>query len=283
MVFQSTKIPFYVESFEPHADYMKDTGVWHKWGIKYQIQRYWEKQQLKLASGIVTVSNNYTEYLIKNNIRTKQLYTASCAVDISLFKFNLENRFQIREKLGFSKDQVVCVYVGKFGGLYMDVSDLKFIGSLIHFFPNLGLIILTPENKNNILKELRKITNQNFKLIIKDVSHSEVPIYLSGADFALSINKSFASGKYLSPIKVGEYWANGLPILMTEGIGDESDYLEKENGGVLFNDHNLMTGLKSLQKILFESGHRTRISELAAKYRSFDSLIRTYEELIVKE
>ena len=111
--------------------------------------------------------------------------------------------------------------------------------------------------------------------------HNDVPMYLSASDFAISLVKPFASARFTSPIKHGEYWANGLPVLMTEEIGDERNFLEKEKGGVLFNEHNLMSSLKKLQKILDDPDHRKKIPELARKYRSFDKVKQAYERMII--
>ena len=211
------------------------------------------------------------------------MYTFPCAVDSSLFEFNFENRTKIRESLGFTKNQLVGVYAGKFGGMYLDIPELIFIGTILKSFPDLGIIILTEDTRNSIIRELKKVSNPGLKIIVKNVSHSDVPKYLSAADFGLSLNKFFPSGKYLSPIKIGEYLANGLPVLMTEGIGDENNYLEKEKAGVLFNMENLEYKLNSLQKILNEPDHRERISKLASKYRSFHQLKEIYKNLIFQD
>ena len=45
LVWKKTQIPFIVESFEPHADYMLELGVWKKWDPRFLLERYWEKKQ----------------------------------------------------------------------------------------------------------------------------------------------------------------------------------------------------------------------------------------------
>ena len=279
-VFKKTNIPFYVESFEPHADYMGDTGVWYKWGLKYVLQKRWEIKQSLHASGLMTVTEGYADYLkarYKNGIR---ILIVPCATDTHHFKYDPEDRRRIRKSLGFGENQTVGIYAGKFGGLYLNLNELAIIKELSRHFPGLGLILLTPTAEGIILKEIKRFNHSDVKIIVRNVPHQAVSQYLSAADFALSLNKSFPSGKYLSPVKIGEYWANGLPVLMTEGIGDEHEFLEAEKGGVLFNLKNLSLVLKKLDEIIGDPGHRDRIPDLARKYRSFNTVKEAYQNLL---
>ena len=239
-VSMKTKIPFYVESFEPHADYMMETGVWKKTSFKYIQQKKWEIGQTTNASGIMTVADEYTKILKNRYPSIKNIMTVPCAVNPDKFKFNLEDRKVIRKQLGINSKKVIGIYVGKFGGLYFDIYKLKFLTDLFSFFEDFGLLILTPVPEDHVISAFSSINISTENLIIRNVQHDKVPEFLSASDFGLSLNKSFDSGKYLSPVKIGEYWANGLPVLMTEGIGDERNFLEKEKGGVLFNEKNLL-------------------------------------------
>jgi hypothetical protein len=276
-------IPYYVESFEPHADYMRDAGIWFRWGLKYIFQKIWEKKQCQSATGIMTVTKNYTDFLKTSVSNDIIILTVPCAVDYALFKFNEKNRKTIRRKLGFNEDQMIGIYAGKFGGLYLNVTELDFINEIIKFYPDLGLIFLTPIPEEIIRRKVKLNSDSNFKLIIKHVKYYDVPSYLSASDFALSLVRPFNSGKYSSPVKHGEYWANGLPILMTEGIGDENNFLEEEKGGVLFNPNNITVSLRKLDELINDPDHRKRIPELAQKYRSFKTVDDAYKKLILPQ
>jgi glycosyltransferase involved in cell wall biosynthesis len=281
LVLKITGIPFFVESFEPHADYMKETKVWNKWSLRFLFQKRWEIEQCQNASGIMTVAEGYTQYLISQYSIEEKIITVPCAVDPLVFKFNPVDRKSIRKRLKLKNEQVVGIYSGKFSGLYIELNELKILAPLFDFFENFKLLILTPHSINEVKSAMSKIHNTEENILIKKVPHNAIPEYLSAADFALSLNKSFPSGKYLSPIKIGEYWANGLPVLMTEGIGDERNFLEKEKGGVIFNENNLISSLEKLQEILDDPNHRIRIPELARKYRSFDKVKEAYVKMII--
>ena len=116
------------------------------------------------------------------------------------------------------------------------------------------------------------------------VSHDEVPSYLSAADFAFALYRPSISKKYLSPIKNGEYWANGLPVILTEGIGDDSQIIDSEGGGVTFSLEGNSLG-KALERIevIIKSGSREEVSkgirEIASRHRSFDIAREVYEKV----
>jgi len=281
--FRKTQIPYYVESFEPHADYMRETGVWYKWNLKYVFQKIWEKKICQTANGIMTVTEGYTNYLKKKHPEKSNILTVPCAVNITFFKYNHKDRLYIRNELGFDEIEMIGIYTGKFSGLYINIKELNILTDIFDYFSNPGLIFLTPTPENDIRHTLQSLNFPQNRIIIKNVSHKEVPQYLSAADFALSLNKSFASGRYLSPVKIGEYWANGLPVLMTEGIGDESEFLEEEKGGVFFNPGNISAALPKLENLIKDPEHRTRIPGLATKYRSFNTVKEAYKKLILPQ
>jgi hypothetical protein len=71
----NTGIRYMVESFEPHADYMRFSGTWFEWGLKYRFQKRWEEQQKKHLSSFVqflrTTKSNWSKkgcYQIKSKL-----------------------------------------------------------------------------------------------------------------------------------------------------------------------------------------------------------------------
>jgi glycosyltransferase involved in cell wall biosynthesis len=203
-------------------------------------------------------------------------------VDPDLFRFNEQKRKELRKKLGFRENQLIGIYVGKFGGLYLEIDQLRFLKEINTYFKNTGFIILSPDAER-LHQQIIMLIDEAPRIIIDQVPHDAVPDYLSASDFAISLNKSFKSGKYLSPIKIGEYWANGLPVLLTEGIGDESQYIENERGGALFDISNIQLALGKLREIINDPDHRMKIPDLAKKYRSFEHVRLAYTSIIVKK
>ena len=87
--------------------------------------------------------------------------------------------------------------------------------------------------------------------------------------------------RYQSPVKNGEYWANGLPILMTDGIADEYLLMRKGIGGHVFSPDmtDLKETLKGMATIISRPEHRAEIAQLAIKYKSIDLARAVYAEI----
>ncbi len=119
---------------------------------------------------------------------------------------------------------------------------------------------------------------------IQFVPHAEVPGWLSAADFAFATIKPAKSRKYCCPVKDGEYWASGLPILLTDGVGDDYLLLQIANAGSVFdlNESTIVAGLKHIEQIMHEPQHRERIHQLAVKHRSYDITRQHYSTWLKK-
>ena len=235
LLWRKIGLPYYVESFEPHAEYMREGNVWKFWDLRYLMQKFFENRQKKTASALFTVSNNYKKYLVENEKVIPSVKTVPCSVDIEQFKFSKHARTSIRSKYGLNDSIIVGVYVGKFGDIYYENETLRLFNRLLEYVEHFFLFILTPQSPEFLEKKLSQFGLSSEKCWYGTVPHNQVADYLSASDMAFCPVKSTPSRKYCSPIKNGEYWANGLPIIISEGIGDDSDIIRKHGEGMIVN------------------------------------------------
>ena len=82
---------------------------------------------------------------------------------------------------------------------------------------------------------------------------------------------------------MGEYYANGLPVIITQGVGDDSDIILNEKLGVIV-DEKLQVKLPSLKYILAVNSDRkdNRMVNAAKIHRSISVLENIYRTLITK-
>ena len=233
LVWRRTGIPFMVESFEPHGQYMLAAGVWSRYDPRYWMEQYWEKKQRKHARFLITVADNYRQHLVATGVPARRVLTAPCAVSLADFAFRAEQRGAIRQQLGWAADAVVGVYAGKFGGIYYDEEAFQLFRQVADFFgPGFRLLLLTPLPSEDIAARLAAAGLPAPQTHVTKVPFAEVPNYLSAADFAFGLHRPTP---FVSPVKHGEYWANGLPILLPAGVGDDSAIIEREGGGAVFD------------------------------------------------
>ncbi|WP_375437089.1 glycosyltransferase [uncultured Hymenobacter sp.] len=285
LVWKKTRIPFLVESFEPHADYMLESGVWKGYDPRYLFQRYWEKKQKQLAVGLMPVAENYRRKLVQEGVPAQNIVTVPCSVNVADFNYDANRRQQVRARLGIGAEAPVGIYVGKFGDIYYDAEAFDlFRDTAAHFGPHFRLLVLTPNPEIEVRSKLAKVGFTAEQVFVTKAPHAEVPGYLSAADFAFATIKPAECRRFCSPIKVGEYWAAGLPVLLTEGVGDDSDIIKQEGGGAVFNLNEPATvpaALEQIALLLQQPGCRETIRALAVRYRTVARAAEAYEQLLL--
>ncbi len=275
-------VPLYVESFEPHAEYMHESGVWKKWDPRYLIEKRGEKKVIAYAAGIMVVSENYRTRLIREKVPAEKVFVIPCITDTERFSFSNEQRIAIRERLGIGPDDLTGIYVGKFGGTYYKEDAFIFFSRLLQQEQRMHTIILTPDPPGQVKELLDTYGLPQHQFHILCVPNEEVAGYISAADFGYALIKPSPSKAYVSLVKCGEYWAIGIPVIITDNIGTDSDTIRNEGIGVVLEDswkqqpesyfRNIISAVSSLDL-------RPKIRAIALRERSIEISRSVYRQL----
>ena len=272
-----------LESYEPHAAYMLESGVWKASSLFYKAQLYYEKLIKQSADFLTTVTENYKQYLIDNEqVKKDKINVSPCWVQLDKFRFNPTQREKLRADLGW-QNATVGIYVGKFGSIYYDEEAFDLFKAAFDFFPDFRLILLSPDDANSLKMKLERVKISIEKTFIKLATHEEIPSFLSAADFAFSPIKVAPVRRFCSPIKDGEYWACGLPIIIPDGVGDDSDIIKKEGGGAVIDIHNpqsVRNGLEIIAQTIKNENYREEIRTIAVQHRDKNWQEKAYQELL---
>lgn len=276
------QIPLVVESFEPHAEYMIEAGEWSKSGLKAKTLNKAETLQKQKAKFILPLTEKYSQRLVYEGTQKSKLMVMPCCVDLNLFRFDEGDRNNVRAKLGISSDKIIGVYTGKIGGIYLEKEAIELFKRAGQFFKEkFHLLILSPE-RETWRQELIKAGFSEGDFSVDFVPQYQVPKYLSAADFAFSLHKPTPSKKAISPIKNAEFWANGLPIMMPDGIGDDSEITRNQNLGVVVEDFdNINNAVFDKVEVLRKSNRSSnQCVQFAKDFRSFDIVESCYLKII---
>lgn len=285
-VYKSTRIPFVAALLEPHADYMKEINVWSERGLKYQFTKAKEQSIKKHAQYITVVSENYRRKLINEGVSEDKVFLIPNFVDLNKFKFDYSNRIELRKQLKIKENSIVGVYLGKFGGVYYEKEAFQIFSVVKQIVKQpFFLLILTPMDKDMVEKEIRKKGFLKHEFYVNKIDNSEVPKYLSAADFGFSTIRPSENRKYCCPIKNGEYWSCGLPILMTEGVGDDDSLIKEYKAGSTFNleKHNLENSIAEILSILKNNTREelnNKFTQLCMTHRSDNELLKIYTKML---
>lgn len=273
-----------IDSYEPQAEAMVENGTWEKSGLKFKIQFYFEKKLSHHAKVIISATEGMREYAIrKYHAHFKNFYVKPACVDLETFDLSMKKDSSLVAENGFN-DKIVCVYAGKFGGIYLTFEVFELFAEAEKFWGDKFRVLLLTNHNENELKEWANQSGFDYgKIVRKFVSHSDIPKYIGLADFAITPVKPIPTKKYCTPIKDGEYWAMGLPIIITKNISDDSDIISENKIGYVLQDLTTAEYKKCIQEIstLLTAKDNTeeRIRAIANQYRNFSIANKIYTEI----
>lgn len=272
-----------IHTFEPHADYMFEAGVWGKFSWEYQLLKLLELRVAKKASHIFTATKEMIHKLEEEGISSEKLFRVPSCIDLERFKFSNESRKRIRQELGLVDTDVLVTYLGKVGGMYMEEEIFDFYKVLASSKSvNYKFLFITTQASGIFLNWIgRKDMNRGHFTIMK-ATHEEVPDYLSASDVGFVAVRQRKSKRFCSPIKTGEYLACGLPIIIPTGISDDFDILGELNLALLMNntsDDEYQRLAGSLDNFDFK---RPGLREACRQYCKNDRDIKKYKNIYAK-
>ncbi len=280
--------PLVLDSFEPHAESMVENGTWTKNSLAFKLLFYFEKLQLEHAKHIIGLTSVTRDYIQSAyGLKVGPVYLKPSCVNISDFSvYTAQQQKELRLANSILPEHVVGIYVGKFGGIYLNEEIYHLLNRCaLQWKTNFKLIILSPGNQNEILENLKKYGLEKHLLVLKKASTTEVIHYLNMADFAINPVKPVPSKRYCTSIKDGEYWAVGLPVIITKDISDDSEIIQNNNIGSVIDSLDDYGYSKSVQEmgLLLKSNtdHQLniKIKEICKKYRSFNLAENIYKEI----
>lgn len=195
---------------------------------------YEEKRLLQGASHLFCVSNILkNEIASKYRINSEKITVIPCAADSKRFGFDLDVREEMRRKLNI-QNKFVLIYPGGIGNWHSTDKVFKIAGDLIRKYLNVYIIILTSE-----VDKARKLAQELIpegSYYIGSATRNEMPGYLMAADMGMLLRENHPLNKAAAPTKFAEYVISGLPVMISEYIGDYSKFIEDKGFGILIKD-----------------------------------------------
>jgi hypothetical protein len=275
-----------IDSYEPHAESMVENGQWKRNSLKFKVLFLFEKLISKRAKAIISATDGMKLYAKnKYNIEGQNFFVKPACVDVNLFS---SNKIKIKarlDELGLG-GKLVCVYAGKFGGIYLEDEIFDFFKVAHDFWGNNFRVLLLTSHSRQEIEIYCKKSGLDARIVINlFVPHQLVAEYMGLADFAITPVKPVFSKRFCTPIKDGEYWALGLPVVIPRNISDDSEIIEKNGiGAVLadFTKEEYFKAVKNIDNLLTANENQTlnnKIRKIAVTYRSFSIAENIYREI----
>lgn len=277
-----------IDSYEPHAENMLENGEWSHESKAFKILNFFEKRQTQVALHIIATTFKMKEYALNRFHHHIQSFFVKPA-GVNTEKFNPQNfdKLELRKQYNIPLDAIVCVYIGKFGGIYYKEEIFQLIKAAQDYWKkDFYFLVGTPIEKqkfelwaNQYAIHLNQIVFQSY------IPHEQVPQFLAMADFGLNPVKPLPTKRYCTSVKDGEYWAMALPIVITPNISDDSDYIKEKGIGVIWEDTSYQGCLKVCEEMdmLLKSDKlpdiKKEIRQLAIDVRDFKNFEKIYQTI----
>jgi len=275
-----------LDSFEPHAEPSVETGTWKANSVAYKLLFYFEKKQAKRAKAIIAASGFIGEYAKdKWGIELKNYFIKPALVDLEKFKDENKKNAEILKLYGL-ENKIICVYAGKLGGIYLEGEIFEFIKVCHDYWGDKFRFFMLTDTPRELIKEFcTKSYLDDHVVVSLFVDYKDLPNFLGVGDFALNPVKIVKSKRCCASIKDGEYWALGLPVAITNSVGDDVKIILDNDSGVVLDDLNKIAYLKAVEKIdsmlknYSMSELYKKIRPLAEKHRNYEIARKIYKTI----
>jgi glycosyltransferase involved in cell wall biosynthesis len=254
------------------AEEYEDAGRWKRDGAPFMLTKAVERSAIARAGGVVVLTHRVREQLFGHDERS-DVFVIPCCADLRRIEAAAPRRAAVRAELGLP-DAPVLVYVGKFGGWYMEREMAEFFRVAGAEIAGLHFLVVTQGPHEDIERELRAVGADGGSYTITSVSHDRMGEYLAAADCAISFVRPSPSKASSSPTKIGEYLAGGLPIVATAGVGDIDRQLDPDVGVLLAEHGEAPYGraARRLGELMADPGTAERCRAAAHEHFSLDEV-----------
>jgi glycosyltransferase involved in cell wall biosynthesis len=237
------------------AEEYVDADHWKKGSVPYRLTKTMESRALQASDGVVTLTEKIWP-AIKDwkGLRGREVIheIVPCCVDLDLFRFSQSDRERVRAELHL-QDRFVLVYSGSIGGWYLTDKAADLFVALLKRKPLGHFLWLTGGDKRLIEKLMsdRGVNSNQFTVL--NVRPAKVASYLSASDVGIAFYKPTFSRLATSPVKVSEYLACGLPVIVNAGVGDSDKFVAAQKvGGVVkdFEEGDYERALVTIENLL---------------------------------
>lgn len=237
------------------AEEYVEANHWRSGSAPHRLTKLMEARALAGADAVVTLTERIWPIIRDwDGLRGREVIheVIPCCADLETFVFREADRSKRRAELGL-RNQSVLVYSGSIGGWYLAKEMADFFVAVRRRKPATHFLWLTPGNPEWIERIMNERGILSSSFTIKKVLPAEMPSYLSAADAGIAFYKPGLSKLATSPVKVTEYLACGLPVILNSGIGDSDAILKRSQVGVLvskFDDAEYSSVWREVERLI---------------------------------
>lgn len=222
-VFTRRPYVFDMRGFLPE-EYL-DVGYWTARDPRYVVARLAERVLLAGAAAVVCPSSD-----AERRLRTEPGYrraTAGKPILVQPSMVDLE-RFRPLTERGSTP---TLVYSGSLGTWYMLDEMLSLYARARRRIPALRFLIVTRSEPALIRDAVARARLEGAAIVSRPAGYDEMPALLGRSHVAVAFVRQAPSKRGASALKIAEYLACGLPVIVNAGLGDADRAISESGAG----------------------------------------------------
>ena len=263
------RIPWVYHNEGFYPDEQVDGGVWKENSRVHRLARMLERRMYHLANGLIVLSyraEDIVRQLPAVKCRRKPVAVVPSCVDLDRFHPSTAETESPNSCLQL-------VYIGSIGHRYLFARVARFAKIARNVFTNVRLKVLTRADATLVRDLLTKADFPKSDCRLDSVPHESMPEELVQHHAGMFFLTNGLSEHGCSPTKVGEYWACGIPAVVTGNVSDLDEIIRKYRVGVIISEHTdeaYHQAAIELQELLADSELSVRCRTAAERYYSLE-------------
>jgi glycosyltransferase involved in cell wall biosynthesis len=200
--------------------------------VVLQMERL-ERRASRESDAIVGVTRRMGEYLVERyGADPGKIVVVPAGCDETRFAFGSDLRARGRALLD-AGDRPVFVFCGGWDPWQAVPLNAALLAALVRREPD-ALVVALSQDAARIDAALAAAGIPEGGRLVRKVPFDEVPAYLAAADGAVVLREADTVNRVASPVKFSEYKVSGLPVAVSEGLGDAADHVRATGTGVVY-------------------------------------------------
>ncbi len=256
------------------GDEYVEGGHWRKNDSRYRALRLAEARLLADASEIVVLTEAAARRLrseprYARHVGGKPITVVPCAVDLAGFR-----------PAARRAATPTLVYSGSLGMWYLLDEMLVVYARARALAPALRFLILNLHEHRLIRDAIDRLGLSECNIEIRAARFEDMPAAVASAHVGIALLRQTASKLGSSPIKVAEYLACGLPVVLNAGVGDLDALVRDYRAGHVlpgFTEEHLAGAARAVVELLDDAAARASARRLAEDVYDVRSGVEKYD------
>lgn len=221
--------------------------------LAVKILRKLEYFYYQKADRIIAVTEGVRKHVLQCGINESKVIKIPNGANVDIFTPRSPSQ-EIIDKYKFG-DKFIVIYVGRFARYHGTITIVECASLLKRNHDILFILIGEGTEKKNSM-ELAKKLELNNVIFLDEQPQNRVPLFLASADIGIAIAKDVEFVKMALHVKMFEYMACGIPVVLS-ALGESEEVIIESEAGICVPPENP----QELAKAILELYHNPQLGK----------------------